>query len=77
MRASTRLPSRFPVGTKFVLEGRGGPEGQFQVFSRYIELPDGTHFDVPDRPERRTKTVAAEVRRQRRRSRAMKRTRSS
>lgn len=37
-----RLPSRFPEGTKFVVEGRGG------VFSRFIELPDGTQYSLPD-----------------------------
>jgi hypothetical protein len=37
-----RLPSRFPEGTKFVVEGRGG------VFARFIELPDGTQYSLPD-----------------------------
>ena len=41
---SGRLPSRFPVGTKFVIEGKRGGEGQVQVFSRYLEFPDGTSF---------------------------------
>ena len=36
---SDRLPSRFPVGTKFVIEGKRGREGQVQVFSRYLEFP--------------------------------------
>ncbi|HZP76965.1 MAG TPA: hypothetical protein VFB45_12540 [Pseudolabrys sp.] len=67
---SSRLPSRFPVGTKFVIEGRG------EVFSRYVELPDGTHFDLPTRAKRTGKTMAAEVRRQHRRSRVLKRTRN-
>ena len=44
---SDRLPNRFPVGTKFVIEGRSGGEGQVQVFKRYIELPDGTFFALP------------------------------
>jgi hypothetical protein len=44
---SDRLPSRFPVGTKFVIEGRSGGEGQVQVFKRYIELPNGTFFALP------------------------------
>ena len=44
---SERLPNRFPVGTKFVIEGRSGGEGQVQVFKRYIELPDGTFFALP------------------------------
>ena len=44
---SVRLPNRFPVGTKFVIEGRSGGGGQVQVFKRYIELPDGTFFALP------------------------------
>ena len=45
--SSSRLPSRFPVGTKFVIEGRRGGEGQVQVFSRHLEFPDGTFFPLP------------------------------
>ena len=43
---SERLPDRFPVGTKFVIEGRsgGGP------VSRYLEFPDGTLVALPLRP---------------------------
>jgi hypothetical protein len=54
---STRLPSRFPVGTKFVIEGRRGSEGQgddeVQVYSRYLEFPDGTFFPLPTHPAQR------------------------
>ena len=47
--SSSRLPSRFPVGTKFVIEGRRSDEGQVQVFNRYLEFPDGTFFPLPSR----------------------------
>jgi|BarGraIncu00222A_1022003.scaffolds.fasta_scaffold106477_1 hypothetical protein len=50
---SSRLPSRFPVGTKFVIEGKSGGEGQVQVFSRYLEFPDGTFFPLPAQPLQR------------------------
>ena len=50
--AMKRLPSRFPVGTKFVIEGTRR-EGQAQVFRRYLELPDGTHIASPARPSPR------------------------
>jgi hypothetical protein len=60
---SSRLPSRFPVGTKFVIEGRRAGEGEVQVFKRYVEFPDGTHVRLPVRPE---KTKAAPARRARR-----------
>jgi hypothetical protein len=51
--SSNRLPSRFPIGTKFVIEGRRGGEGQVQVYSRYLEFPDGTFFPLPARPVQR------------------------
>jgi hypothetical protein len=51
--ALDRLPSRFPVGTKFVIEGKRGGEGQVHVVSRYLEFPDGTLFPLPVRPGKR------------------------
>jgi hypothetical protein len=50
---SSTLPSRFPIGTKFVIEGRRGREGQMQVFSRYLEFPDGTFVPLPAPPAQR------------------------
>ena len=55
---SSRLPSRFPVGTKFVIEGQRGGEGQVQVYSRYLEFPDGTFFRLPNRPGKRKSAPA-------------------
>ncbi len=46
----TGLPSRFPVGTKFVIEGRPGGKGQ--VYSRYLEFPDGTRVRLPKHGEK-------------------------
>jgi hypothetical protein len=40
--AAARLPSRFPVGTRFVIEGRGG-----RIQSRYLEFPDGRQIVLP------------------------------
>jgi hypothetical protein len=37
-----RLPSRFPVGTRYVIEGRGG-----HVHLRYLEFPDGRQIKLP------------------------------
>ena len=45
--SASRLPIRFPVGTKFVIEGRR--QGGGQVFSRSLELPDGTCIRLPQR----------------------------
>jgi len=36
-----RLPSRFPVGTRFVIEGRAG-----LIRLRYLEFPDGRKVDL-------------------------------
>jgi hypothetical protein len=42
-----RLPSRFPVGTRYVIEGRGGDQGRLRIHLRYLEFPDGRHVDLP------------------------------
>jgi hypothetical protein len=36
------LPSRFPDGTRYVIEGREG-----RILLRYLEFPDGRHVDLP------------------------------
>ena len=64
-----RLPSRFPVGTRYVIEGRGGGDGRLRVHVRYIEFPDGRHVDLPVDLAERTRTRS-------RRRRASRRTRS-
>ena len=38
----SRLPSRFPVGTRFVIEGHGG-----RIHLRYLEFPDGRQIQLP------------------------------
>lgn len=43
MRSSTRLPMRFPIGSKYVLEGRG------PFVRRYIEFPDGCRIMLATR----------------------------
>lgn len=45
-REVSRLPKRFPVGTTYVVEGRGGEDGQLRVFSRYVVLPGGQRINV-------------------------------
>jgi hypothetical protein len=42
-----RLPRRFPVGTRYVIEGRGGDRGRLRIHLRYLEFPDGRHVDLP------------------------------
>jgi hypothetical protein len=53
----SRLPGRLPVGTKFVIESRPPRDGQAQVFSRYLEFPDGTFFPLPPRTQRKSRQV--------------------
>ena len=57
-----RLPSRFPVGTRYVIEGRGGGQGRLRIHLRYLEFPDGRHVELPA-------DVAARTRSRRRRPR--------
>ena len=40
------LPDRFPVGTRYVIEGRGGGEGCLRIYSRYLEFPDGRKMEL-------------------------------
>jgi hypothetical protein len=40
------LPRRFPVGSTYVIEGRGGEDGDLRVFSRYVVLPGGRRINV-------------------------------
>ena len=42
-----RLPSRFPIGTRYVIEGRGGGDGRLRILLRYLEFPDVRHVDLP------------------------------
>jgi hypothetical protein len=57
-----RLPSHFPNGTRYVIEGRAG-----RVLARYLEFPDGRHIDLPAdhseariRGRRRLRKIAAQ-----------------
>jgi len=52
-----RLPNRFPVGTRYVIEGRGG-----SIRLRYLEFPDGRKVDLPADVAARSKTRSATAR---------------
>ena len=64
-RRSSRLPSRFPVGTKFVIEGRRAGEGEVHVIKRYLEFLDGRHVLLPARPARSTQPLTSPATEQR------------
>jgi hypothetical protein len=55
---SIDLPSRFPVGTRYVIEGNAG-----RISSRYIEFPDGRKINLPADLAARMKSDAARRRR--------------
>jgi hypothetical protein len=46
MSAVNRLPSRFPVGTRYVIEGQPNQQGELQITSRYVVLPNGTKLEL-------------------------------
>jgi hypothetical protein len=43
---ASNLPSRFPVGTRYVIEGRRGKTGKLHIISRQLILPSGQSFDL-------------------------------
>ena len=43
MRSTTRLPTRFPDGAKYVLESHGG------MVRRFVEFPDGRRITLAAR----------------------------
>jgi hypothetical protein len=52
MRKSKRLQTRFPEGTKYVLESVGG------MVRRFVEFPDGRKITLPTR---KAQTCCAEA----------------
>ena len=63
----SRLPTRFPVGTRYVIEGRAG-----RICLRYLEFPDGRKVDLPADLAARTNARGGAARRRDRRSPARK-----
>jgi len=60
------LPKRVPVGTTYVVEGRGGADGELRVFSRYLVLPGGRRINVPGKTENQPAQAPLQRRRKRR-----------
>ena len=53
-----QMPARFPVGTRYVIEGKPGKGGKLEVLSRYLIMPNGRRLElskaaVPHRSTRR------------------------
>jgi hypothetical protein len=49
---ANRLPARFAVGTKLVIESHRARDGR-RVYARHLEFPNGTFFPLPSRPPRK------------------------
>jgi hypothetical protein len=46
------LPEQFPVGATYVVEGRGGADGNFRAVARYVLLPSGRRINLPTEAHR-------------------------
>ena len=46
MASQSELPSRFPVGTHYILEGEPGSGGKLRIVSRYLVMPSGVRYDL-------------------------------
>jgi hypothetical protein len=44
-----RLPSRFPIGSQYVLESCNSATGDTQLVHRYVQFPDGRRVDLGTR----------------------------
>lgn len=45
-RLAGNLPERFPVGTRYVVEGSGGNDGHLRIRLRYLAFPDGRRVNL-------------------------------
>jgi hypothetical protein len=52
MATQPRLPARFPVGTRYIVEGQPGKGGQLRIVSRYLVMPSGVRYDLMTPAER-------------------------
>jgi hypothetical protein len=46
MGMQPRLPSRFPVGTHYIVEGEPRKGGKLRIVSRYVVMPSGIRYDL-------------------------------
>lgn len=47
MRRTASLPDDFPVGTRYVVEGKTNAKGALRVSARFVVFPDGRRIDLP------------------------------
>ena len=46
MATESRLPSRFPVGTRYIVEGAPEKGGALRIVSRTLVMPSGIRYDL-------------------------------
>jgi hypothetical protein len=46
MAMQPRLPARFPVGTRYIVEGEPAKGGELRIVSRYLVMPSGVRYDL-------------------------------
>jgi len=51
MAMQPRLPSRFPVGTRYIVEGEPAKGGKLRIVSRYLVMPSGMRYDLMNTAE--------------------------
>jgi hypothetical protein len=51
MAMQPRLPARFPVGTRYVVEGEPAKGGKLRIVSRYLVMPSGVRYDLMNSAE--------------------------
>jgi hypothetical protein len=64
MSKQRKLPARFPVGTRYIIEGERGTAGKLRVVSRYVLMPNGVRYDLmtPPKAARRARPIARPAR---------------
>lgn len=65
MASQPRLPSRFPVGTRYIVEGEPAKGGKLRIVSRYLVMPSGVRYDLMNAPELPRAPAAPSVRKMR------------
>jgi hypothetical protein len=65
MATHPRLPSRFPVGTRYIVEGEPAKGGKLRIVSRYLVMPSGVRYDLMNTAEPARAPAAPSVRKMR------------
>jgi hypothetical protein len=70
MATQSRLPSRFPVGTRLIVEGEPDRGGELRIVSRYVVMPSGVRYDLmtPAEPAHKPADLARKQRARRERA---------